>query len=1137
VASNVRAPRAPRIPSRARGEDAARLIVAPAAAVRLAAARAWLAAHPRDAELVVVGANREACDELARDDVRAQGARFGLVRATLGRVAGALAAPTLAARGCVPASGLSLDAVAARAVHQVIVADRLRYFTPVANRPGFPLAVARTMAELRSNGVAATALAELPAVGADLAVLATETEAELEGAALVDRAGVFAAATEAIDSGDAALAAPRLVGLPLLLLDVAVTSAREAELIAALARRAPALLATVPTGDDRSLVLLERALGVRASRMETDAEAGAARAAPSPALARLQTHLFEASTPPPAELDASVTLQSWPGEARECVEIARRIQEEAARGVPFDRMAVFLHAPREYTAHLEEALRRAAVPAFFARGTTRPDASGRALVALLACAAEGLSARRFAEYLSLAQVPDLATRAERAAAPAPVVAPAEDELLPPSVAEQLDALTADVARAAARVEPLPLDPHAEVVLAGSVPTPWRWEQLLVDAAVIGGKQRWADRLAGLVREVELRRDALEDADEARTAQLDGLIAQLGHLRTYALPLIDRLDGLTHRRATWGAWLEELRALASEALRDPTQVLATLAELGPMAPVGPVTLDEVQLVLGPRLRSLMVRPPTRRYGAVFVAPAEAARGLAFDVVFVPGLAERLFPRKIVEDPILLDASRRALVLPDAHTLVTQADRVAAERLALRLGVGAARERVVISYPRIDMEQGRPRVPSFYALETLRAAEGRLPGFEEIALRARARSEARLGWPAPERAEDAIDDAEYDLALLGPLLDPAIDPKTTIGTARYLLGANVHLARALRARAHRWWKRWTPADGLVDTDELGRSALAAHQLATRSYSPTALQHFAACPYRFFLQAVHRLKPREEPIAIEMIDPLTRGSLFHEVQFGVLSKLREDGLLPVNRETVTAARDCVDGILDEVAARYREKLCPAIPRVWDDGINGIRADLREWLRRAVDDDSGWVPDRFELAFGLPLRERGDADPASVTAPIPVAGALQLRGSIDLVERHPRGALRVTDHKTGKARAAAGVVIGGGEILQPILYALACERLLPEPVEAGRLYYCTAAGGYEERVVVLDEHARTSAKAVVDVLDGALRASFLPAAPIDRGCTWCDYRSVCGPYEEVRLKRKPTDRLAELARLRRMP
>src|SRR4029077_17177320 len=138
------------------------------------------------------------------------------------------------------------------------------------------------------------------------------------------------------------------------------------------------------------------------------------------------------------------------------------------------------------------------------------------------------------------------------------------------------------------------------------------------------------------------------------------------------------------------------------------------------------------------------------------------------------------------------------------------------------------------------------------------------------------------------------------------------------------------------AHRWWKRWTPADGFVDSDELGRTALAAHQLGARSYSPTALQHFAGCPYRFFLQAVHRLKPREEPIAIETIDPLTRGSLFHEVQFAVLSRLRAEGLLPVRLENVTAARDLVDDILDVIAARYRDQLCPAIPRVWEDGIN---------------------------------------------------------------------------------------------------------------------------------------------------------------------------------------------------------
>ena len=258
------------------------------------------------------------------------------------------------------------------------------------------------------------------------------------------------------------------------------------------------------------------------------------------------------------------------------------------------------------------------------------------------------------------------------------------------------------------------------------------------------------------------------------------------------------------------------------MRDATPVLAVLAELEPMAPVGPIGLEEVRIVLGNRLGTLTERSPRRRYGTVFVGPAAAARGLCFDVVLVPALSERLFPHKVVEDPILPDAARRLI----SADLEVQAERVATERLALRVAAGAARQRLFLSYPRLDVEQGRPRVPSFYALEALRAAEGYLPGFYELADRAAATRELRLGWPAPDNAQEAIDQAEFDLALLQKLVDA--DPDTTVGAAHYLLNTNMHLARALRARGRRWLRRWTPADGMVDPDPAARAALARHQL---------------------------------------------------------------------------------------------------------------------------------------------------------------------------------------------------------------------------------------------------------------------------------------------------------------------
>jgi CRISPR/Cas system-associated exonuclease Cas4 (RecB family) len=152
-------------------------------------------------------------------------------------------------------------------------------------------------------------------------------------------------------------------------------------------------------------------------------------------------------------------------------------------------------------------------------------------------------------------------------------------------------------------------------------------------------------------------------------------------------------------------------------------------------------------------------------------------------------------------------------------------------------------------------------------------------------------------------------------------------------------------------------------------------------------------------------------------------------------------------------------------------------------------------------------------------------------------VAGSLVLRGSVDLVERAADGSLRVTDHKTGKVWAKEGVVVGGGQVLQPLLYALACERILSARVAAGRLYYCTTTGEYAERIVPLDTVGREAIAQVIAILDDALQQGFLPAAPQARACTFCDYRRVCGPYEEVRTQRKPAERIEALRRLRQMP
>jgi ATP-dependent helicase/nuclease subunit B len=238
--------------------------------------------------------------------------------------------------------------------------------------------------------------------------------------------------------------------------------------------------------------------------------------------------------------------------------------------------------------------------------------------------------------------------------------------------------------------------------------------------------------------------------------------------------------------------------------------------------------------------------------------------------------------------------------------------------------------------------------------------------------------------------------------------------------------------------------------------------------------------------------------------------------------------------------AARQRLDAIIAEVAGHYRDNLAPAIDRVWEDGIAAIRADLREWLRRASEDDSGYVPWHFELSFGVEGRPgRRQADPQSVPGAVDLDCGIQLRGSIDLVERHPSGLVRVTDHKTGKSEGKSDLLIDGGKSLQPLLYALAAEKLFAGQAEVstGRLYFCTSAGGFTEQVVPLDDRARASAVQVADAIGDAVGRPFLPASPDKGQCDICDYRVVCGPHEERRAARKPKGSLKSLLAVRASP
>lgn len=1113
------------------------------ASARLLAADRFLDDLPSAGEALLVGASRDAADDFARARARRQGATFGLYRFSLRQLAARIASAQMAQRAVAPASRLGAEAVAARAAFEELEDGTLEYLAPIARLRSFGRTLAATLADLRLGGVATDRLAACGAVGADVERLARRYARQLERAQLIDTPDLYRLAAEVVSRGDA-VGVP--LDVPVLLLDVPVRDDATATLVGALAARATRLAATVPAGDERTRAALDGIAG--ATHVPTEAPRS------SDALAQVRSRLFEpierddATTAPSDASGDQVTLFSAPGETRECVEVARAVQQRAREGIPLDRMAVLLRAPQLYAGLLETALRRAGVEAWFVRGTRAPDPAGRAFLAVLACAGEQLSARRFAEYLSLGQVPrpdpDGAPPTDRGR----WVPPAEaDQVLPsPALPRQGLLFEEDPPDAGDEAGAAADDTDERPVIDGHLRTPWRWDRLLVESSVIGGHDRWARRLSGLAEELRLRIEELrgEDPQSPRARRLESDLVNLGHLRQFALPVIDLLASFP-ASATWGEWLDRLETLAPMVLRRPDRVLAVLGELRPMAGVGPVPLAEVRGVLAERLTQLQEDPPAHRYGRVFVGGPEHVRGRIFDVVFVPGLAERVFPQKQRQDPLLLDDLRRALnaSTPDGSVapglgLPVLDDQAAEERLLLRLAVGAATERLYLSYPRLQLGESRPRVPSFYALDLERARTGRVPDFAVTEREAFDKVDARLAWPAPPDPATAIDDTEHDLAVLGPLLHRRVSEQLR-GRARYLLELNPGLRRSLVSRWWRWKPPWTRYDGLADLPEPARQALDAHRLSARPYSVSALQRFARCPYQFLLATVFRLQKREEIESLERLDPLTRGRMFHEVQAELVRLLERRDALPVTRERLPDAWALLDETLDRLAARYREDLAPAIDRVWTNEIESMRTDLRGWVHQVADEDGEWVPIRAELGFGFP--PAAGRDPRSVPEPVEIDGRWKLHGIVDLIEARARptagGELRVTDHKTGRNRTAERMVVGHGEVLQPVLYGLAVELALGRPVGESRLFFSTVAGGFETRAVTLGDTERRHGSEVLEIVDRAVETGLILPAPRPGACQWCDFRAVCGPWEETRVLRKDESKLVDLQVLRRLP
>src|SRR5206468_3846319 len=101
------------------------------ASERIAAVVAFIQSFPPATEMLLVGASREAIDDVVRSFAGAAGATFGLHRFSFIQLAARLAVSRLAGLGITPSTPLGSEALAVRAAFEARHHSELRYFEPV----------------------------------------------------------------------------------------------------------------------------------------------------------------------------------------------------------------------------------------------------------------------------------------------------------------------------------------------------------------------------------------------------------------------------------------------------------------------------------------------------------------------------------------------------------------------------------------------------------------------------------------------------------------------------------------------------------------------------------------------------------------------------------------------------------------------------------------------------------------------------------------------------------------------------------------------------------------------------------------------------------------------------------------------
>jgi RecB family exonuclease len=616
-----------------------------------------------------------------------------------------------------------------------------------------------------------------------------------------------------------------------------------------------------------------------------------------------------------------------------------------------------------------------------------------------------------------------------------------------------------------------------VEIEGGVPV-GEWDRCSQDAGVLSGLAGWRHRLGSYVQRL----------NDRQSAGLRALAAS--DLAVF----IERLHALTSSVSSAQSWtaLRQWADSALGALLAPGSVREALADgladldvLDALEPIGHLPPSERLRRFLAALEVAFDRPSgdRGRYGeGPTIGPLSAVAGAGSALALVLGCQEGELPSRQPDDPLVprIERDRIGSLAQGEH-----ADERARRHFVSLL---TASQNAQVSFSRVDVRAGREVYPSTWTSE--------LVGGHVIDVASFAGSVRRVACGTVP----AADGADFELASL-------IGAETgSVGSWLDSLDADFGRRRASAVRRHE--EGLGPYSGYVP-EAGGRLDAWATTL-----SPTSLQSFAECPFRFFVDRRLRVTVLEAPERRLQIDARERGTLMHEVL--------ESFFRPGDEPWSVAALDNQQlGRLRRIAGEQFERVETAGRTgktiFWVTERSQILRDLERYVARDLASliACGLSPVAVELTFGR------DSPPLVVTA----AGRdVQFSGSIDRVDHGPDGRLVVVDYKSGKSDRYKGISnepLGKGRHLQLPIYAKAARQVFGPaadgaPVRA-EYRFVQATAGYAVVPVELTDELDAELSSVLGTLVSTIDAGCFPPRPgnpvlsTHEHCRYCDFDALC--------------------------